>query len=241
MMESLPSPKPQDGPARSSSLGEGLGVATLTAVPLGLALGLVHPDSGRLVGLALAGALALLAGLPGALLRQALPLPLGLRALLWGTLLAMTPLALLGRALAAGTHHRPLGAVTFALLAAGVLFGAWVVMLRLLVPVGEGPLPLAAVQRWLARLIRLLIAVSATGMVYLALRSGAAVQVAEFAALSLVLVAAALVPWVRAKRRPGLGWVLWLLIVGAGAGLRVAGPSGVELKPGAPLLLGLLP
>jgi hypothetical protein len=51
-------------------------------------------------------------------------------AVLWALLLAAAPLTVLGGVLHATTHHRPLGAVTFALLGAGAIAGAILLVRR---------------------------------------------------------------------------------------------------------------
>jgi len=75
---------------------------------------------------------AMLLGPSVALARAARPWRPGAAAALVGIGLASGPVMVLGRVLKASTHHRPLGAVTFAVVAAMVFLGAIVVGARLL-------------------------------------------------------------------------------------------------------------
>jgi hypothetical protein len=75
---------------------------------------------------------ALLFGSLFAALASARPLPFALRAVLLGLGLAALPLAKLAALLKAVTHHRPLGAVTFAAVALALCLGAVVVAARVL-------------------------------------------------------------------------------------------------------------
>jgi hypothetical protein len=107
---------------------------------------------GALLGSALAGAVALprLGGGPGAwltaagfaalalgpavgALRAARPLSRAGLGVPLGALVALPVLSVLARVLKATTHHRPLGAATFAVIAAAVLLGAMALTSRLLI------------------------------------------------------------------------------------------------------------
>lgn len=80
----------------------------------------------------LLGGAALLFGPVLGALSAARPVPFALRAVLLGLGLAALPLSKLAGTLKAVTHHRPLGAVTFAALALVLCLGAIVVSARLL-------------------------------------------------------------------------------------------------------------
>jgi hypothetical protein len=79
-----------------------------------------------------------LAGLAGVVVAPAVcaarslrPIPDGLRSVMFTVAIAFGPLVLFARVLWAGTHHRPLGAVTFSLAAAAVLAAVLVGVARL--------------------------------------------------------------------------------------------------------------
>jgi hypothetical protein len=78
------------------------------------------------------GALAAVLGPLGALVRRALPLPLAAWCIPLGIALALPPLGLFARILKANTHHRPLGAVTFAIVSIGVVLVAIAFSARLI-------------------------------------------------------------------------------------------------------------
>ncbi len=110
------------------SLAEGLlfglpaGVLMATLVALR-----VSGAPGDVLGVFL-GALGLhglLVGAAAGILRICRPLPSRSPTFLWAVLLAVLPLAQLGTLLAERTHHRPLGATTFALLALVIILGLW--------------------------------------------------------------------------------------------------------------------
>jgi hypothetical protein len=67
----------------------------------------------------------LLVGTAAGILRICRPLPSRSPTFVWAVLLAVLPLARLGMLLAERTHHRPLGATTFALVALVVILGFW--------------------------------------------------------------------------------------------------------------------
>jgi hypothetical protein len=111
------------------SFRAGLLLGTLVAT---VSAALLAPRADRslaaFVVLAGSGALALGPLLSG--LAQARPLGPTARALLCGLGFASVPLSVLGALLKTGTHHRPLGAVTFAFGALFIIAGATVVSQR---------------------------------------------------------------------------------------------------------------
>ncbi len=109
--------------------------------------------------LLLAGGSALVLGPVVALARNARPLPVALLATLAGAAAASIPLAVLARLLHKNTHHRPLGAATFAVIALALVafasFAAWRALAGLQqsasLPEGERPQtrPSGDRPRWL--------------------------------------------------------------------------------------------
>jgi len=67
----------------------------------------------------------LMVGTASGILRICRPLPSRSPTFVWAVLLAVLPLARLGTLLAERTHHRPLGATTFALVALVIILGFW--------------------------------------------------------------------------------------------------------------------
>ncbi len=109
----------------ATAVAEGTWVAGLLMGSLGAALAVV-PAALRVsqagatfvvAWLVLWGSAALLVSPFAGALRLARPLSPGLRALLGGALLAAAPLMVFARVLKVSTHHRPLGGVTFTLVA----------------------------------------------------------------------------------------------------------------------------
>jgi len=116
-----------------AALALGTAAAALAAMPdvRRVAEGVASPG---VAWLALAGSTALFLGPLLVLVRAAPARSQGFRAALVGALLAVVPVALLGQSLKVSTHHRPLGAATFGVLAlalivagvfVGVRLGAW--------------------------------------------------------------------------------------------------------------------
>ncbi len=102
----------------------GLPAGALLALPVALRhSGVV--SSGWLVWLAATGLLGLAVTLCSGLLRMARPLPSAVTLIPIGVLFAMGPLTFVGKSLHAHTHHRPLGAATFAVLSLFILLGSF--------------------------------------------------------------------------------------------------------------------
>jgi hypothetical protein len=98
----------------------GLPAGMLLALPV--ALRNEDPNtSGLLVWLAATGLLGLAVIASSGLLRMARPLPSSVGLVPLGVLFALGPLTFLGKVLHAQTHHRPLGAATFAVLSVFII------------------------------------------------------------------------------------------------------------------------
>ena len=98
----------------------GLPSGALLALPAALRVG--GPASlSFLVWLAATGLLGLMITLCVGLLRMGRPLPSSVTIVPLGMLYAAGPLAALGSVIHAHTHHRPLGAATFAMLSLGIM------------------------------------------------------------------------------------------------------------------------
>jgi hypothetical protein len=170
--------------------------------------------------LVLWGSSALLLAPAAAALRVARPLPRMALALPAAVLLALPVLIVLARVLKTTTHHRPLGAATFAVLALGILLGALAVTGRLLSHVSR--------EHRLARLVLIgLLAAAGLATLVLALPL---LSVARGSLLdsALALGAAALATLLRAP--PALERVA-----------KIAGPVALVVAVGAGFALGSQP
>jgi hypothetical protein len=121
-------------PSTYSQLAEGLllalPAAAVTALPAAIrAAGFAHTTL-LMAWFAATGPAALVLGPTVALARTARPWPPAASAALMAVVLSTGPLALLGNLLKATTHHRPLGAVTFSILALLTVAGAVVLTSR---------------------------------------------------------------------------------------------------------------
>jgi len=115
---------------RSAALGAGAVAAVVTAVPAAPRVG-GHDAHIVFVLFALAGGTALVLG-PGLVAAGAVRSETnGFRAALLGLALAALPLSLLADVLKQSTHHRPLGAATFAVLALALVLGCLAATWRL--------------------------------------------------------------------------------------------------------------
>ena len=131
---------------RSFSTGLLLGVVCAVLVALPGAARTARASEGStllLCWLALGGGLGLLLAPAVGAARAARPLPRPAVGLPLGALFASGPLMLLATLIKAKTHHRPLGAATFAMLAAVLLVAAIIVAARLL-SATEGKRPFLA-------------------------------------------------------------------------------------------------
>lgn len=210
-----------DRAALASAWAEGalLGSA-IAALAAGIAV--LRIGGGALGWLALAGLGALALGPAIGALRALRPLPRLAFAVPLGMLVALPMLSLLGRVLKATTHHRPLGAATFAVLAAGVVLGCVALVGRLLAASAADAPGLRKLAR--ATLIALAVACAGAGALLAlpALSTGGGVRAPVLEALlALALGAVAglvTLPGSLGRVTRVLGPVLWMaLVAGAGA------------------------
>jgi len=122
----------------TGQLGTGLLLGSAAAILGILPAALRVPEPFALSALGLAGAAAAWLGPVVAAARALRPLPGGLGSVSYGLLLSFGPLVLFAAKLWSATHHRPLGAVTFSLIASGLVLGC-VVATAHLRRVGSGP------------------------------------------------------------------------------------------------------
>ena len=143
------------------------------------------------------GASAAVLGPLGAVVRRARPLPLAAWCIPIGVGLALAPLTLFARILKATTHHRPLGAVTFAIVSIGLVLVATAFAARV---ISE----LAATRnssnfrsvRALSAVLAALLALVACAVAFRALAGDAALRPLAVDTV-LLLVAVAAVGWFR--------------------------------------------
>jgi hypothetical protein len=198
-----------------------------------------RPDLGGFV-LLVAGAVTFIAPAVGVLASRP-ALGRGARSIVLGAALSVVPLARLASGLKTTTHHRPLGAVTFSIVAVGVIALLAVVVARVLVATASPEVPVRRARSVYAFLIFL----AAMGPAWLVLRLmvSAATRAGVFElVLGLGIAwASSRVPWppavVRFARRAA--WPAWagLVLLGAAVALTRA---GAELGAASPLQAGAL-
>jgi len=157
-----------------------------------------------------------------------------------GVLLAALPLVPFASLLKTTTHHRPLGGVTFAVIAGLLIIGLSLICARLVTWAG------AQEVRW-ARLARiLLIALAALGSAALllglvhGLRGGSAYRTGFYDALRVLglatLAARVRLPETLLRRVRGLGLAAWVTVVTVGVCLGRAPAMQAELAARCPVL-----
>lgn len=165
------------------------------------------------------------------------------RALGFALVVAFGPLALFGEVLARATHHRPLGAATFAVLGLAALVLAVAYAARL-VAAAQAPGAWGVVARWALRVglaagVLLGLFVILRGLVEAGagpLRTG----LVDGALLVLATLVAARLPGWKWSNHPRLGWGLWAAVVVASSSLLAALPAvRAVLAREAPVLLPL--
>jgi len=200
-------------PGLSGSLLAGVSVAVVVAVlPASR-----HPDQFLSLWLACAGSGALVLGPAWFGARTLLPEWRSLVPLACGLGVSLGPVMVLGRLIKTATHHRPLGAMTYAVVACAGVLCAWVLAWRL-VQLGKAP------SKTIARAARVVLGALVSASLALAFVSGAGVGPALgpvlIDGLALVaLVAVGLKAGLDLKLGaipPVLAWALWGLAVGAG-------------------------
>lgn len=203
-------------PADKGALGQ-LGLGWMLGV-IALALAIV-PATLRVSGsgasfvsawLGLWGAAALGFGLAAGALRAARPLSKALVGALAGLLVAAPVLIVLARILKTQTHHRPLGAATFAVMAAIVALGALALMARLYASSGRLSRMAFVALTGLGGLATLVLSLPSIGSLIDALLVSAAVAAAAFAKLPASFERSARIA----------GPLLLLIAVGLGIGVR---------------------
>jgi hypothetical protein len=224
----------RSSPAAALALGAlGAAIAALPAARRFTEPGL----NAGLVWLALAGGTALVLGPLLVLARAADRESQGLRSVLLGAALAALPLAKLAQLLKVETHHRPLGAATFGMLALFVLLACIVVSVRVRAWAGAG----VTLPRRTARLLVTFAAYASLGLVILR-AFGTDTLRHEVTDGVRVLVVAALahrlldVPTVETLARRAGVWA-WVLLVGAGL-IAARGPVRGAIHERAPVLGG---
>ncbi len=193
--------------------------------------------SAGFVWLALAGNTALVLGPLLVLARAARRSTAVWRPAFIGVALAAAPVMALGEELKLHTHHRPLGAATFGVLALALVLGSVVVTVRLFGFIGP---PVSTARRVAARV---LVALAALGLGLVVLRAGASEAYGpNVLDLARVLIVATLADRVLdsarvvtlARRAGVLAWVL-LVLVGVFA---ARGDVRAKIQERAPVLGG---
>lgn len=215
----------------------GLIAAALAALPAALRF-----DS-SLVGQAFvvltAGAALVMAPLSAALSSASPPSQFS-RALTVGALVSVVPLLPFAAMLKTGTHHRPLGGATFAVIAGLIIVGCSLVCARLITWAREQRSPIGT---W-ARFALVALAALGTAAVLLALlqgiRSDSAYRTGFFDALRALglatLASRAPLPSGLVRRVRGLGLAAWISVVTVGVCLGRAPTMQVALAAHCPVL-----
>lgn len=203
---------------RAPGLPGSLLSGVLVAVVVALLPALRHPDQFLVLWVACAGSGALVLGPAWFGARTLLPQWRLLAALACGLGVALGPTMLLGRLIKTATHHRPLGAMTYAVVACVVALCAWVLAGRLfhLAQTSSSVALRRGSQLVLAGLLLASLAIAALGVT--ALESALAPVLIDGAAL-LVLSIVGLKLGLDLKlgsTPPLLAWLAWGLAVGAG-------------------------
>ncbi len=187
----------------------------------------------------LAGAALIMAPLSAALASAGPPAPFT-RALTVGALLSAIPLLPFAAVLKTSTHHRPLGGVTFAVIAGFVLAGATLVSAQLITWAGEQ----FSLKRTLARVAIVVATALGAASVLLGLVHGLAgdpaFRTGFFDALR-VLGLATLAAWLPLppgvlRRVRGFGLAAWIAVVTVGVCLGRAPAMQAELAQHCPVL-----
>ena len=187
----------------------------------------------------LAGAALIMAPLAAALASAGPPGKFA-RALTVGTLAAALPLVPLAAVLKTSTHHRPLGGVTFAVIAGIVTVAFTVLSARLITWAGEQPSTLRVFARAaLVCLCALGAAAVLLGLVH-GLKGDLAFRTGFFDSLR-VLGLATLAAWVPlparlVRRARGFGLAAWIAVVTVGVCLGHAPAMQTELADRCPVL-----
>jgi hypothetical protein len=195
--------------------------ASLLAALLWAAIDVARVGSvGSLAFPALFGSTALILGVGVVSLRRAGPFGDGLRAVAVGAALASLPLALLAAVLQRSTHHRALGGVTFAFVAALVIVFAIAVSWRMLV-IARRPTRMAIVVRALLVVASIVSCVAACALAITGARPGGAPSLTSGFVDGLIgaaLLGLAFAGVRRLERSTSrFGAVAWICVVAGGA------------------------
>jgi hypothetical protein len=215
-----------DRPKRAAYPGLGFALGTLAAAVAAIPAAL-RAGFSPAVWITLAGATALLLGPALAGLARARPVTGALFAALTAIGLCAIPLAFLATVLKTTTHHRPLGAVTFAVAAALLIFGAMLATLRLVAWTRARPNGPSA-RLWLRAAVALA-AIAGSAFLFGSVLSAAS---ARSSALDVVLALGSalllgIAPWPRALRKVAsrAGLPIWVTLVGLGVSIGLSGAS----------------
>jgi len=191
------------------------------------------------------GALAAVLGPLGAAVRSARPLPLGAWCIPVGIALALAPLGLFARILKATTHHRPLGAVTFAIISIGVVLGAIAFSARVITELAaRRNSPSFRTVRALSVIAAALLALAGCAVAFRALAGDAELRPLAVDTV-LLLVAVAAVGWfrlpaARVERVRPLVFLAWAVAVAA-AIIALRRPEVAQMIAASAPVVRLLP
>lgn len=219
-------------PGLSGSLLSGVLVALVVA----LLPALRHPDQFLLLWLACAGSGALVLGPAWFGARVLLPEWRSLAVLGCGVGVALGPLMLLGRLIKTATHHRPLGAMTYAAVACVGALCAWVLVGRLfqLAQTSSSNVLRRGAQLALAVLLLVSFGIAVLGAAGLQAALGPVV-IDGVALLALSVLGLKLgLDLKLGAIPPPLAWLAWGLAVGAG-GLMSAKLGALAVSASLPL------
>ncbi len=235
-------------PALGAPLSQGLLLGTAAAAIATLPGALRASSGGASAGMCwvvLFGGTALVLGPVVAALRIARPWRASAASIPVGLLLALAPMIVLGRLLKAGTHHRPLGGATFAIVAVGLVLGGVALAARLIA--WSTPSASAAARRFARPALAALVAIALLAALALA-RAAFGAGSASIGggvvdgALALALGGAAAtlrVPPGLARVARLAGPIVWLVVAVAGpvAGRAAPAARSASLER-APVLVG---
>ena len=222
---------------RRAGFLSGLIAAALAALPAALRF---EPGlAWQAFAVCMAGCALVMAPLSAALAGAASPRKLR-TALTVGVLLAALPLLPFAKVLKTTTHHRPLGGVTFAVIAGLVIIGLSLIAGRFVTWAGVQ----APRQAALARMLLVALAALGTAALLLGLvqgvKGGSAYQTGFYDALRVLglstLAARVRIPETWLRRVRGLGLAAWVAVVTVGVCLGRAPAMQAELASRCPVL-----
>jgi hypothetical protein len=233
---------------RRDDLVVGLALGLIAAAVLATVAALRATDgsvSRAWVWIGVWGALAAVLGPLGAAVRRATPLALEAWCIPVGIALALAPLGLFARILKATTHHRPLGAVTFAIISIVVVLGAIAFSARVITELAaRRNSPSFRAVRALSVIAAALLALAGCAVAFRALAGDAELRPLAIDTV-LLLVAVAAVGWfrlpaARVKRVRSLVFLAWAVAVAA-AIIALGRPEVAQVIAAAAPVVRLLP